>query len=101
MGLEFAIDELCATGWSALDSTGCEHHADGRMYPSIGRVEQEFAAAGFELSVRHVQLFDCYRAQWLDGAGHGAGAVVGHTDLEAAVYALSQLRRSLVAAGVP
>ena len=99
MGLEFAIKELYSTGWAAPDLTGCENHSDGRVYPGVGRIEQEFAAAGFELCVRHVQLFDCYRAQWLDGTGHAAGAVVGQTEIEAAVYALSQLRRSLVAAG--
>ena len=98
MGLDFAIDELLATGWSALDSTGCEHHSDGRAYPRVPRVTDEFRAAGFELTVRHVQLFDCYRAEWRDGSGNAAGDVVGRTEAEAAVNALSQLRRSLVAA---
>ncbi len=98
MGLDFAIDELLATGWSALDSTGCEHRSDGRAYPRVPRVSDEFKAAGFELTVRHVQLFDCYRAEWRDGTGRPAGAVVGQSDTEAAVYALAQLRRQLAAA---
>ena len=98
MGLDFAIDELLATGWSALDTTGCNHHADGRGYPSVGRVKNEFLAEGYDLSVRHVQLFDCYRAEWRDSNNVATGAVVGRTEAEAAVYALAQLRRQLSAA---
>ncbi|GIK20401.1 MAG: hypothetical protein DYG93_04475 [Leptolyngbya sp. PLA2] len=94
MGLDFAIDELYATGWSPLDTRDCERHDDGRPFPSLARVEQEFAAAGFPLKVRHVQLFDCYRAEWHDGTGQPAGAVVGRTAAEAAVFALSQMRRA-------
>jgi hypothetical protein len=97
MGLDFAIDELYATGWSALDTAGCEHHADGRPFPSVQRVKDEFRSAGFDLALRHVQLFDCYRAEWRDGSQDAAGAVVGHSEAEAAVYALSQLRRQLAA----
>ena len=98
MGLDFAIDELYATGWTALDTVGCGHHTDGRAYPNSGRVKAEFAAAGFELAVRHVQLFDCYRAEWRDSAGQPCGAVVGGHEAEAAVYALAQLRRQMAAA---
>lgn len=93
MGLDFAIDELYATGWSALDSSGCLRHADGRWYPSAERVTAEFSSAGFALSVRHIQLFDCYRAEWKDVLGGPLGAVVGRSPDEAAVYALSHLRR--------
>jgi hypothetical protein len=99
MGLDFAIDELYATGWSVLDPAGCLRHDDGRSYPAVPRVQQEFASAGFDFSLRHVQLFDCYRAEWRDGSGSAAGAVVGRSEAEAAVYALSQLRRRLVPAG--
>ena len=95
MGLDFAIDELYATGWSGLDTTGCTHHTDGRSFPAVARIAEEFRAAGFELTLRFVQLFDCYRAEWRDGGGNAAGAVVGHSEAEAAVYALSQLRRQL------
>lgn len=100
MGLEFAVDQLYSTGWSALDTRGCGRLTDGRAYPELERVEQEFAEAGFSLTIRHVQLFDCYRAEWRDSAGDAAGSVVGHTDAEAAVYALSQMRRALAAVGV-
>ncbi len=94
MGLDFAIDELYATGWNTLDTSGCAHHQDGRVFPSPGRVAAEFREAGFELTLSHVQLFDCYRAEWRTTSGDSAGAVVGKTEPEAAVYALSQLRRS-------
>jgi hypothetical protein len=97
MGLDFAIDELYATQWTPLDSSGCAHHSDGRAYPRIERIKREFAESGFTLGLRHVQLFDCYRAEWRDASGNPAGAVVGRTEAEAGVYALSQLRRSLVA----
>lgn len=108
MGLDFAIDELYATGWTALDSSGCLRHSDGRWFPSFSRAVEEFKGAGFDLTVRHIQLFDCYRAEWRDGTAAPAGAVVGRTQNEAAVYALSHLRRrmaqtaptSSVAAGV-
>jgi hypothetical protein len=93
MGLEFAIDELYASGWTALDSAGCTHHSDGRVYPSVDRIKRECREAGYDLTIRHVQLFDCHRAEWRDPQGQAAGAVVGRTEPEAAVYALSQLRR--------
>lgn len=99
MGLEYAIEELYATGWSGLDTSGCEHAADGRMYPGVQRVKDEFAKAGFSLSIRFVDLFDCHRAEWTDDAGDPAGAVVGQSEAEAAVYALSHLRRQHAKAG--
>lgn len=99
MGLDFAVEQLYATGWSALDTRGCARLADGRAYPEEDRIRQDFADAGFELTLKHIQLFDCYRAEWRDASGDGAGAVVGHTREEAAVYALSQMRRAL--ASVP
>lgn len=98
MGLNFALDELYATGWSALDSAGCSHLADGRPYPTAARVRREFEAGGHALLIRQVQVFDCYRAEWSDGAGMPRGAVVGQTEDEAAVYALAQLRRQLMLA---
>jgi len=98
MGLEYAIDELYATGWNALDTAGCEHAPDGRLYPGVGRIKTEMAQAGFDLSIRFVDLFDCHRAEWKDSAGAPAGAVVGQSEAEAAVYALSQCRSSLAAA---
>ncbi|QYU67623.1 hypothetical protein J4558_22390 [Leptolyngbya sp. 15MV] len=100
MGLDFAIDELYASGWTALESLGCRHHADGRAYPDVERCRREMKATGHDLVLRHVQLFDCYRAEWRDAQGNPVGAVVGRTDIEAAVYALSQLRRNLHGAAV-
>ncbi len=98
MGITYAIDELYATGWQALDSSQCEHHADGRPYPTPQSVRDAFAAAGLELTISYISLFDCHRAQWRDASGAALGAVVGATASEAAVYALAQLRRSLAAA---
>ena len=97
MGLDFAIDELFATGWSALDTAGCAS-SGGRWVPTVERVRDEFLRAGFTLSVRHVQLFDCYRAEWSDAQGLPAGSVVGQSEHEAVIYALAQLRRSSTAA---
>ncbi len=100
MGLEFAVDQLYATGWSALDTRGCWRLADGRAYPEQARVEAEFAEAGLDLTIKHIQLFDCYRAHWRDASGDSAGSVVAHSAEEAAVYALSQMRRTLLALSV-
>lgn len=101
MGLEYAIEELYATGWSPLDTRQCDHDASGRLYPLPARVSSEFASAGFDLEIKHVQLFDCYRAEWRDRTtGATSGAVVGHAEDEAAVFALSQLRRHLSSAPV-
>lgn len=97
MGLDFAIDELYATGWSSLDTAGCSHHADGRAFPTVPKVEALFADAGLTLSIRHIQLFDCFRAEWRDSSGTALGAIVGQSEIEAAVYALSQMRRQRMA----
>jgi len=93
MDLDFAIEQLFATGWSALDTTGCEYH-QGRCSPGLGRVMREFAASGVDLSLRKVDLFDCYRAEWCDASGRALGGVVGRTETEAAVYALAMFRRA-------
>ncbi len=98
MGLHVALDELRATGWSDLDSTGCSYHSDGRAYPGVARVKAEFAAAGYDFRIERIDQYACSRASWRDASGGDAGAVVGYTEAEAAVYALAQLRRTLVAA---
>jgi hypothetical protein len=97
MGLDFAIEELYATGWTSLDSSGCKHHA-GRPYPGLEAVAREFKSAGFDLSIRHIQLFDTYRAEWCDAQGQPRGGVIGKSEAEVAVYALSQMRRQLAMA---
>lgn len=94
MGLDFAIEELYGSGWSTLDSTGCSCLPDGRLYPGVERVRQEFDSVGFVLNLRRIDLFDCYRAEWSLPNGQAVGAVVGHTEAEAAVYALAQMRRT-------
>ena len=94
MNLEFSVDKLYETGWVPDDPASCERLPNGRMYPSVRKVQAAFAARGFELAIRYVQLFDCYRAVWTDSTGAAAGAVVGADEREAAVYALAQLRRA-------
>ena len=100
MNLEYSVDKLYETGWlpgplSATGvSTGMERLSDGRWYPSVMKIQELFAGAGYELAIRYVQLFDCYRAVWTDRTGAAAGAVVGSDEREAAVYALAQLRKS-------
>jgi hypothetical protein len=96
MGLDFAIDALYETGWTG-DEAGCRSHVDGRKYPTEDLVRRTFEEAGYKLTVRHVQLFDCYRGEWRDAQGQPSGAVVGATAEEVAVHAMSQLRRQLLA----
>lgn len=103
MNLDFSVDKLYETGWlpehfaegATAANDGLERLADGRLYPSVLKVQQLFAAAGYELAIRYVQLFECYRASWTDAAGSPTGAVVGSDEREAAVYALAQLRKTL------
>jgi hypothetical protein len=100
MNLEYSVDQLYETGWQpevqyrgADAAPELERLPDGRLYPSVLRVQQMFAAAGYELAIRYVQLFECYRASWTDRTGAPVGAVVGADEREAAVYALAQLRK--------
>jgi len=96
MGLDFAIDALYSTGWSGLDTAGCGQHADGRAYPQPDRVREEFRALGADLTLRHVDGFECFRAEWT-GADQTPRWVVGTTEAEAAIYALAQFRRQALA----
>jgi hypothetical protein len=100
MNLEFSVEKLYETGWqpeggtmSATPDSGLERTPEGRLYPSLLKIQQMFAGKGYELAIRYVQLFDCYRAVWTDKNGTAAGAVVGSDEREAAVYALAQMRR--------
>lgn len=99
MGLNFALDELHATGWCELDSAGCSFDTDGRAYPTVERVRREFESAGFDFSTERVEAFRCHRAEWRErgpavpGEDAEHGAVVGHSEAEAAVFALAQFRR--------
>ena len=104
MNLEYSVDKLYETGWEP--ETGLPAGApvaemellpDGRLYPSVLRVQELFVARGYELAIRYVQLFECYRASWTDRNGAPAGAVVGADEREAAVFALAQLRKGATA----
>ena len=103
MNLEYAVDRLYEVGWNPSHQHNQERLHDGRSYPSIDAVEQEFSAAGLSLKITQVPEFRCCRATWapvgeqLDlsrtrDARHGA--VIGACEREAAVYALAQLRES-------
>jgi hypothetical protein len=101
MNLDFSVDKLYETGWqpdagqlAAPPFSGLERLPDGRLYPSVLKIQELFAAQGYELAIRYVQLFDCFRAVWTDRSGAAAGAVVGADEREAAVYALAQLRKT-------
>ena len=64
----------------------------------LDRVRREFSEAGFDLTVSRVDRFNCYQARWEEpGVPSSGGSVVGHSEAAAAVYALAQLRRQLVA----
>ena len=93
MGLDFAIDALYATEFKPSEVPNCRTHIDGRAYPSLDAIDAAFTAHGSSLTIRHVQLFDCYRAEWRNDQGQTLGAVVGQSADEAAVYALALLRR--------
>lgn len=97
MSLPIAIDALYDSGWSTLDSTGCSTAPDGRVYPGEARLRREFASLGFDLVLRQIEEFGCFRAEWRSASGTVEGAVVGQSEAEAGVYALAKLRRSLAA----
>ena len=103
MNLTYAVERLYEAGWLAEQQEGLEFLEDGRRFPSVLNVQNEFARAGLELSIKHNMMFNCYRATWapigeaLD-PGHQAderhGTVIGSCPREAAVFALAQLRSS-------
>jgi hypothetical protein len=101
MNLAYAVERLLDTGWTATPEFEVERLPDGRAFPSIRSVRDEFARAGLELSIKQNLMFGCYRAAWgpadeapdpsiLSGERHGT--VIGSCEREAAVYALAQLR---------
>jgi hypothetical protein len=67
---------------------------EGLEYPSSGEVKEAFRAEGLELQVRHVSLFNCYRAEWKCPRSGRQGYCVGATEAEALVFALAQLVES-------
>jgi hypothetical protein len=105
MNLTYAVDRLFDSGWTPFGVEETEPLPDGRRIPSVLAVQQEFARAGLELSIKHNLVFGCYRAAWapigepLDparSADERHGAVVGACEREAAVYALAQLRSAQI-----
>ena len=97
--IEYAVERLLNTGWCPGDEE-LERLPDGRSYPSVLAVQQEFARQGLELSIKHNMVFGCYRAAWAPAGENLAigqsddshGTVIGSCEREAAVYALAQLR---------
>src|SRR4051812_13262985 len=103
MNLDYAVDRLYEVGWTPSNNLDLEQLSDGRCYPTVAAVKQEFARAGLTLNIKHNSKFNCYRAAWApDGEvaaldGHSTedarhGTVVASCEREAAVYALAQLR---------
>jgi len=93
MSLAFAIDALYDTGWHPTDPDGVRRHSDGRPFPSADAARRFFESRGLNLSVKHIQLFGCYRAEWADAAGRTVGAVVGMSEDEAAVFAMARVQK--------
>jgi hypothetical protein len=106
MNLEYAVDRLYQTGWTAslcAKASDYERLPDGRRFPSVATVQREFARAGLELSIKHTPKFNCYRSAWAPAgeimtesrdADARHGTVIGACEREAAVYALAQLREA-------
>jgi hypothetical protein len=100
MNLDYAVDRLYLTGWTADECAqqALETLPDGRAFPSLPAIEQEFARAGLSLSIQHTPKFNCYRASWTPSRAaqdaSRAGTVIGACQREAAVYALAQLRNA-------
>jgi hypothetical protein len=101
MNLTYAVDRLFDTGWLPDASMDLDALPDGRRFPSVLAVPQEFAQAGLELRIKQNLMFSCYRATWAPvgeplsdthAADERHGTVVGACEREAAVYALAQLR---------
>ena len=93
MTIDFAVDRLYEAGWNPSFDEQWETLPDGRKVPSLASVKREFAEAGFELTIKQNLIFGCYRATWSSGQKM-EGTVVGDSEMEAAVYALAQLRGS-------
>lgn len=99
MNLVYAVDRLLDTGWTPVGEE-LERLPDGRTYPSVAAIEQEFARAGLDFSIKHNDAFGCCRATWGPASDTAQsddpqGTVVGSCEREAAVYALAQLREAM------
>jgi hypothetical protein len=102
MTLEYAIERLYETGWSAAEESDLNSLGDGRKFPSVEAIKRQFAEAGLKLTIKHNVMFNCYHAAWVPAQGAPSdarpGTVVGACEREAAVYALAQLRQMLAVA---
>lgn len=95
MSLEFAVERLYQVGWVPASGRLLQSLEDGRLYPSPTEIRREFTEAGLKLTVRHVSLFNCYRAEWSSAEEPVRGGYcVGATEAEALVFALAQLVES-------
>ena len=103
MNLHYAVDRLYEVGWLPSYDQELERLDDGRRFPSVDSVKEEFARTGLILSIKHNLMFRCCRATWapegesVDPSHHPDdthGTVVGTSEQEAAVFALSQLRET-------
>jgi len=103
MNLHYAVDRLYEMGWLPVYDQDLERLDDGRRFPSVRSVKDEFARFGLMLSIKHNLMFKCCRATWAPQGeaidpSHALddqhGTVVGACEREAAVYALSQLREA-------
>lgn len=93
MSLLDAVDRLYESGWAPVSGRQLFRLEDGRLYPSPAEVVREFQAASLQLTIQHVSLFNCHRAEWTGRNEQFSGFCVGGTEQEAAVYALAQLIR--------
>ena len=101
--LTYAVERLLDTGWTPDQPIEIDHLPDGRPFPSLLGVQQEFARHGLELRIKQNLIFNCYRATWGPAgeilsdstpADERHGTVIGACQREAAVYALAQLREA-------
>jgi hypothetical protein len=97
MTLDYAIERLYETGWTAMEESDLNSLGDGRKFPSVEAIKRQFDEAGLKLTIKHNVMFNCYHAAWVPAQGSDArpGTVVGACEREAAVYALAQLRQTL------
>jgi hypothetical protein len=91
MNLDYAVERLYSTGWSPGSTSNQELETlpDGRAFPNVRAVQDEFSKAGLELCIDPHPKFRCCRASW---RGNESGTVIGSCEREAAVFALAQLR---------
>src|SRR4051812_41763442 len=98
MSLSYAVERLYQAGWKA-DHESLQRLPDGRCYPDIQAIQNDFAASGLRLVLKENTRFKCAQATWapvgekIDSAhpqDERHGTVVGASEPEAAVYALAQ-----------